>query len=136
MLVEGFLGKTSCFHTRVGFDYDQRKIPLNLFTIGMESNDEHTNRWPYLVSGRNQESVFPLHHFTIGFQKPGICTDSWFLEDTDSWFLESNGKKVHGILSTQTPGFWNPMVKRWSGIFLSGSALWRMYSLVLVSGNL
>jgi hypothetical protein len=27
-----------------------------------------------------------LHHFTIGFQKPGICTDSWF--------LESNGKMV------------------------------------------
>ncbi len=28
----------------------------------------------------------PLHHFTIGFQKPGICADSWF--------LESNGKMV------------------------------------------
>jgi hypothetical protein len=28
-----------------------------------------------------------LHHFTIGFQKPGICT-------ADSWFLESNGKMV------------------------------------------
>jgi hypothetical protein len=27
-----------------------------------------------------------LHHFTIGFQKPGICADSWF--------LESNGKMV------------------------------------------
>ncbi len=28
----------------------------------------------------------PLHLFTIGFQQPGICADSWF--------LESNGKKV------------------------------------------
>jgi hypothetical protein len=28
----------------------------------------------------------PLHHFTFGFQKPGICADSWF--------LESNGKMV------------------------------------------
>ena len=28
----------------------------------------------------------PLHLFTIGFQKPGICADSWF--------LESNGKMV------------------------------------------
>jgi hypothetical protein len=28
-----------------------------------------------------------LHHFTIGFQKPGICADSWF--------LESNGKMVY-----------------------------------------
>jgi hypothetical protein len=27
-----------------------------------------------------------LHHFTIGFQKPGICADSWF--------LESNGEMV------------------------------------------
>jgi hypothetical protein len=35
-----------------------------------------------------------LHHFTIGFQKPGICADSWFLECEDSWFLESNGKMV------------------------------------------
>jgi hypothetical protein len=50
-----------------------------------------------------------LHHFTIGFQKPGICADSWFLAQipgfwnpmvkwlvsgADSWFLESNGKMV------------------------------------------
>jgi hypothetical protein len=28
----------------------------------------------------------PLHLFTIGFHKPEICSDSWF--------LESNGKKV------------------------------------------
>ncbi len=28
----------------------------------------------------------PLHLFTIGFQKPGICADCWF--------LESNGKMV------------------------------------------
>jgi hypothetical protein len=41
-----------------------------------------------------------LHHFTIGFQKPGICADSWF--------LESNGKMVQ---LAQIPGFWNPMVK-------------------------
>jgi hypothetical protein len=81
--------------SRVGFDYEQRKIPLNLFTIGMESNDEHTHRWPFLVSSRNQESVFPL-----------------------------------GFFSTQTPGFWNPMVKRCSGIFLcqevtyGGSTVW------------
>jgi hypothetical protein len=27
-----------------------------------------------------------LHHFTIGFQKPGICADSWS--------LESNGNMV------------------------------------------
>jgi hypothetical protein len=47
-----------------------------------------------------------LYHFTIGFQKPGICTDSWFLESNgkmvqlgfclsaDFWFLESNGRMV------------------------------------------
>jgi hypothetical protein len=29
---------------------------------------------------------FQLHHFTIGFQKPKICADFWF--------LESNGKMV------------------------------------------
>jgi hypothetical protein len=33
----------------------------------------------------NQRKI-PLHLLTIGFQKPGICADSWF--------LESNGKKV------------------------------------------
>jgi hypothetical protein len=27
-----------------------------------------------------------LHHFTVGFQKPEICADSWF--------LESNSKMV------------------------------------------
>jgi hypothetical protein len=27
-----------------------------------------------------------FHHFTIAFQKPGICADSWF--------LECNGKMV------------------------------------------
>ncbi len=40
------------------------------------------------LDSRNQESArkSQLHHFTIGFQKPGICSDSWF--------LESNGKMV------------------------------------------
>jgi hypothetical protein len=38
--------------------------------------------------GRNNsdQRKSQLHHFTIGFQKPGICVDSWF--------LESNGKMV------------------------------------------
>ncbi len=36
----------------------------------------------------------PLHLFTIGFQKPGICADSWF--------LESNGKKVQWDFSLIT----------------------------------
>jgi hypothetical protein len=34
----------------------------------------------------NDQRKFQLHHFTIGFQKLGICADSWF--------LESNGKMV------------------------------------------
>jgi hypothetical protein len=37
-----------------------------------------------------------MHHFTIGFQKPGICADSWF--------LESNGKMVQwdfSLISTR-----------------------------------
>jgi hypothetical protein len=34
----------------------------------------------------SDQRKIPLHLFTIGFQKPGICADSWF--------LESNGKKV------------------------------------------
>jgi hypothetical protein len=39
-----------------------------------------------------------LHHFTIGFQKPGICSDSWF--------LESNGKMVKlgfSLIKNQAP---------------------------------
>jgi hypothetical protein len=43
----------------------------------------------------------PLYLFTIGFQKPGICA------------LDSRNQE-----SAQIPGFWNPMVKRWHGIFL------------------
>ena len=38
------------------------------------------------VSGGIDQRKSQLHHFTIGFQKPGICADSWF--------LESNGKMV------------------------------------------
>jgi hypothetical protein len=34
--------------------------------------------------GEKDQRKSQLHHFTIGFQKPGI----------DSWFLESNGKMV------------------------------------------
>jgi hypothetical protein len=49
----------------------------------------------------------PLHHFTIGFQKQGICADSLL--------LESNGKMVQWA---QIPCFWNPMVKWCNGIFL------------------
>ncbi len=36
----------------------------------------------------------PLHHFTIGFQKQGICADSLF--------LESNGKMVQWDFSLIT----------------------------------
>jgi hypothetical protein len=46
----------------------------------------------------------PLHQFTLGFQKPEICANSWFPGIctssfpgicANSWFLESNGKMVH-----------------------------------------
>jgi hypothetical protein len=38
------------------------------------------------TAGLGDQRKSQLHHFTIGFQKPGICADSWF--------LESNGKMV------------------------------------------
>ncbi len=54
-----------------------------------------------------------LHHFTIGFQKPGICADSWF--------LESNGKVVQlGFsLITSSPQIF--VIRGWG---------WRKYYLV------
>ncbi len=57
----------------------------------------------------NDQRKSQLHHFTIGFQKPGICARNqpfyhWIPETrnlrqkpgicADSWFLESNGKMV------------------------------------------
>jgi hypothetical protein len=46
---------------------------------------------PLLVSSDCDQRNSQLHHFTIGFQKPGICADSWF--------LESNGKMVQSGFS-------------------------------------
>jgi hypothetical protein len=35
---------------------------------------------PFSLSDQRKSQ---LHHFTIGFQKPGVCADSWFLESND-----------------------------------------------------
>ncbi len=43
----------------------------------------------------NDQRKSQLHHFTIGFQKPGICADAWF--------LESNGKMVQLGFSLSQP---------------------------------
>jgi hypothetical protein len=57
----------------------------------MDGNDGTTSGIPsgdYVI---RKNPITPI--FTIGFQKPGISEDFWFLE-------------------TQIPGFWNPMVKK------------------------
>jgi hypothetical protein len=59
-----------------------------------------------------------LHHFTIGFQKPGICT----ILPLDSRNQES----------AQIPGFWNPMVK-WCNWFLESNG--KMVQLKSTSGS-
>ncbi len=59
-----------------------------------------------------------VHHFSIGFQKPGICADSWF--------LESNGKMVHlgfSLIKNRAPhglGFLCPL----GYTFYSRSCAW------------
>jgi hypothetical protein len=72
-------------------------IVLWLNRVYLETRE--LNPWSSIFDQRKSQ----LYHFTIGFQKPGICADSWFLESNgkmvqlgcaDSWFLESNGKMV------------------------------------------
>ncbi len=72
-----------------------------------------------------------LHLFTIGFQKPGICATIGFqkpgtchwIPKTRNLSLVSKNQESALLLdsrnqeSAQIPGFWNPMVKRCSGIF-------------------
>jgi hypothetical protein len=87
--------------------------------------------------GKFDKRKSQLHHFTIGFQKPGIYTDSWFLESNGEMvqlgFSLIKNRAPQGLgfcshrtiffapghahqltSSVQIPGFWNPMVKVWS----------------------
>jgi hypothetical protein len=53
----------------------------------------------WTTPNESDQRKIPLHHFTIGIQKPGICA--------------SRNQE-----SAQIPGFWIPMVKWCNGIFI------------------
>ncbi len=94
----------------------------------------YTGVWLYCPPDQRK---IPLHLFTIGFQKPGICADSWF--------LESNGKKVQwdfSLIINRAPhgntflatGLYIllPVIRinlqvltgRWDDLFSSGIGFW------------
>ncbi len=54
------------------------EFPLTFFVEDSDTEEEQGEE--------GDQRKFQLHHFTIGFQKPEICADFWF--------LESNGKMV------------------------------------------
>ncbi len=90
----------------------REKSRCTIFTIGFHKPESTRNLlekshctifYHWIPETRNLLAKNPIApFFTIGFQKPGICADSWFLESNgkkwcngiraDSWFLESNCK--------------------------------------------
>ena len=71
------------------FSEEELNYRKPIMTTGMGRPDEPAHA-PFRRSIYDQRKI-PLHLFTIGFQKPGICADSWL--------LESNGKKVQRYFS-------------------------------------
>ncbi len=77
----------------------------------------------FSLSSHRDQRKSQLHHFTIGFQKPGICADSWF--------LESNGKMVHlgfSLIKNRAPQgaglLWPPVYTFYSRSFTSTYKFW------------